>query len=310
MLNILNIESNGFSENAIKLIKAKNWNYYTQNDNVNISTIDVLIIRLSIYIDWGFLVNYKNLKYIVSPTTGTDHIDIDLLNRKGVQLICLKEENEFLKKITSTAELHWGLLISVSRNISSANKNVIKDKKWLRDNFKGVQLYEKKIGIIGLGRLGSIIAEYANTFNMEVSYYDPYVEKSKYQKHLTLDSLLKNSDFISINVHLNESTKEMINSNNMDIIKKGSFIINTSRGKIVDESSIIKLIKNNRIGGYATDVLSNEIEFTNNNLVENELIKLSETYRNILITPHIGGATHDAMWKTEEFCINKLISKC
>ena len=94
MLNILNIESNGFSENAIKLIKAKNWNYYTQNDNVNISTIDVLIIRLSIYIDWGFLVNYKNLKYIVSPTTGTDHIDIDLLNRKGVQLICLKEENE------------------------------------------------------------------------------------------------------------------------------------------------------------------------------------------------------------------------
>ena len=308
MLNILNIEPNGFSVNALKLIKSKKWNYFTLNDDVSLCKIDVLIIRLSAYINSEFLMNYKNLKYIISPTTGTDHIDTDLLNKKGIKLICLKGENKFLKKITSTAELHWGLLISLSRNILAANEHVVNDKKWLRDNFKGVQLSEKEIGIIGLGRLGTIIAEYATAFNMNVSYFDPFVNETKYNKYQKLDSLLRNSDFISINVPLNKSTEKMISSDNKDIIKQGSFIINTSRGKIVDESSIIDLIKRKKIGGYATDVLSNEIQFSDKNSVKNNLIKLSEKYKNILITPHIGGATRDAMWLTEDFCINKLIS--
>ena len=308
MLNILNIEPNGFSINALKLIKSKRWNYFTLNDDVSLCTIDVLIIRLSAYINSEFLMKYKNLKYIISPTTGTDHIDIDLLNKKVIKLICLKGENKFLKKITSTAELHWGLLVSLSRNILPANEHVVNDKKWLRDNFKGVQLSEKEIGIIGLGRLGTIIAEYATAFNMNVSYFDPFVNETNYNKYQKLDSLLRNSDFISINVPLNKSTEKMISSDNKGIIKQGSFIINTSRGKIVDESSIIDLIKRKKIGGYATDVLSNEIEFSDKNSVKNNLIKLSETYKNILITPHIGGATHDAMWLTEDFCINKLIS--
>ena len=142
---------------------------------------------------------------------------------------------------------------------------------------------------------------------MRVLTYDPFVKKfPDYVNNVDLNNLLKNSDIVSLHIPLNKSTKNFIDEDQLAIIKKGAIIINTSRGEIINEDQVLKALKNNSISGYGADVLCGENSKINW-LKSNVLWKYSLNNKNVLITPHIGGSTFDAMRKAEIFVVNKLI---
>lgn len=304
-LKVLNAEPLDYSKKAIEMWCNKGFDYISSSwkeiDKASkYDEISILIIRLNRYLDKKVLDKFPNLKYLISATTGHDHIDLKILKERNIQLISLRGHNEFLKTIPSTAEHTWALLLSLIRKIPMANEHV-RSGFWDRDLFKGFQLKGKTIGIIGLGRTGLKVAKYAKAFDMRIKYYDPSVNNLEYLKCGKIVDLLKSSDIISIHIHSNEDNKNFIDKEKIYSIKKGALVINTSRGSIWDENVFYKALLNDNIGGVATDVITTEL----NDIKKSPLWQAQQKGENIIITPHIGGATYDAMWACEEFIVDK-----
>lgn len=303
---ILNIEPYGFSESAKELLSEKFCykEYMSQSDDIPFTLskdVDVLITRLQREINGDFLSKFPNCKYIICAATGHDHLDVDYIKKSKIGLITLRGETEFLKTIPSTAEHTMGLILSLLRNIPNAVSDVAAGN-WNRDKFRGFQLYNKRIGLIGLGRIGTLVAAYCKAFGMDVYYYDPFVENREYHKVSKLSSLLSQVDIISMHVHISSDTMNMIGKQELSSMKKGSFIINTSRGRLLDELQLVDFLKNGYLKGVAVDVLSDELE----DISQSPLYKAMKEGYNVVITPHLGGATHDAMNMCEEFVVKKL----
>ena len=171
-----------------------------------------------------------------------------------------------------------------------------------RELFKGYEIYQKKIGIIGLGRVGGIISEYFVCFGASVEFYDILdVEHSdQINKIDALNVLIDNNDIVILCASYSDENIAIIGKDQLDLMQ-GKYFINTARGELVDEAYLLQKVKSNHFKGLALDVLSSENG--NNNL--NRIRKYSET-QNIIITPHIAGATYESMSKTEEFIVDKL----
>ena len=217
-MNILNIEPDNFSKLAIETLKNYGFNYY-ENTVSDTKNVNVLIVRLENYIDESFLSIFPNLKFIITATTGIDHIDQDYINKQKIKLVSLKNDTKYLTKITATAELNWGLILSLARNIKGAFNSVNEDN-WNRNLFIGDQLSGKKLGIIGFGRLGKMIARYGSSFKMKVCYFDPYVHNKEFKKYKYLKRLLSVSDYVSINVSYSPSSENLLNKENLKSLKK------------------------------------------------------------------------------------------
>jgi D-3-phosphoglycerate dehydrogenase / 2-oxoglutarate reductase len=271
-----------------------------------IPEVDILIVRLRHKIDSHLLSKAKKLKIIVTATTGLNHIDLDLANSHGITVLSLKGERAFLDTLTATAELTWSLLLSLYRNIPTAVEHV-KQGGWNRDMFKGKQLKGKTLGIIGFGRLGGIVAEYGKSFQMNIVTFDPFVSIiPNFVKKVALKELLKSSDVISLHVNYDNSTHQMLNDEMFQHVKQGAVLINTSRGELIDEQAMIEAFNSKRLSGIALDVLFGEAEKTKDWLQNSEVWKKSLINDNIIIVPHIGGATNESMEDTEIFMANRL----
>ncbi len=295
-----NAEPCSYSEKAISKWKASGYLYEAGSwDEIRTKStfadVTVLIVRLGAVVDKTILLKFPNLKQLISATTGHDHIDLDTLKELEIVLISLRNHDDFLKKISSTAEHTFALLLALVRNIPSANAHV-KNGLWNRDDFRGFQLSGKSIGIIGLGRVGLMVANYAACFGIKVSYYDPDVTNNQFNKKNSLQELVKEIDIISIHVHLNESTEHLISNDLLTHCKFGTFLINTSRGKLINEQDVVHALSEGRLAGVAVDVLSTELES-----IEQSILWQHRNKYPIIITPHIGGATYDAMWMCEEY---------
>jgi len=264
---------------------------------------DVLFVRLRFYIDKEIIDNAPRLKYILTATTGLDHIDKEYFESKAGTVISLRGEYDFLSSIPSTAEHTWGLLLSLARNTTRA-VNDVKNGFWRRDLFKGNNLKGKKIGILGLGRVGKQVAKFSETFGMEVGFYDIEKKEAEYITFKNPKDLFCWADIISIHIPLNEENKGFVSKELLNELKPTSFVINTSRGQVIDELYLCKLIENHKIKGYATDVLENEINLKNN-ISSQQLVILAKKGYNVIITPHIAGATYESMEMTEEFIVDK-----
>lgn len=297
---VLNSEPNNYSQQAIEIWISNGYDYKTIDNLLDIDKgrVEVLIVRLAKYVDDKFLNVYPNLKCVISATTGLDHINIDYLNSRNIKLYSLREHSDFLKTIPSTAEHTWALIMSLVRKIPQANEHV-KEGGWDRDFFRGIQLKGKKIGILGLGRIGRKVAEYANAFEMEVIYYDPRVIDPQFKSVDSIEKLLSESDIATIHIHLSQETQKIINWALLEKVKPGMLLINTSRGYLLDELSIIKALENGLLGGIAVDVLVGE----NDSLVNNPILIAQRSGLNVIVTPHIGGATFDAMWACELYLV-------
>ena len=244
----------------------------------NIADTDIVVIRSSTNINKDILQEANQLKIIARCGVGIDNIDIEEATTKKIYVTNSPNAN-----IISVAELTVGLIISAARNIHTSN-NSLKDKKWDRNKFLGIELYKKQLGLVGFGKAAREVAKRLSAFGMEIVFYDPYIDASEDNaRKVELDELLKTSDIISIHVIKNEETTNLINDEKLDLIKKGGILVNTSRGGIVDEGSLF-LRSNEGIIHAGLDVFSQEPP------------DIDETFStsNIVTTPHLGASTYEA----------------
>jgi D-3-phosphoglycerate dehydrogenase len=223
----------------------------------------------------------------------------------GIEVFHLRGKTEFLRSIPSTAEHTWALLLSLARKIPAAYASV-KYGEWEQEPYRGHELHEKRLGILGCGRLGGTVAHYARAFGMKVSTFDPHAEfvPSYVARTETLSDLLAGSDILSIHVPLNEETRGMIGQEELAHLPNGAVLINTSRGEIVDESALVSALRSGRLAGAAVDVVQHELDPERRGTA---LIDYARDHDNLIITPHIGGATVEAVAKTDLFLIGQLV---
>ena len=245
------------------------------------------------------------MKAVVSATTGTDHIDLEAAQERGVAVLCLRGEYDFLKTISATAEHTWSLLLALIRRVPWAFDDVRRGG-WNRDHFRGHDLIGMRLGILGLGRIGSQVARFGIAFGMEVGAFDPFKQswQESVQRFATPEELLRSTEVLCVHLPLNEQTSGFLDEGRLRLMPAGSWLINTSRGAILDENALVKVLHDGHLAGAAVDVLSNE-QVTGTR-TDNPLLEYAKRRDNLLITPHLAGATREAMERTEIFMAQKL----
>lgn len=262
-----------------------------------ISEYSGLIVRSKIKVTRAVIEAGKQLKIIGRAGIGTDNIDVEAATRRGIVVV-----NAPMSNIRAAAEHTFGLLLASARNISKADSS-LKGGAWNRNLFVGVELEGKTLGIVGLGKVGALVAKYGQSFSMRVISYDPHISKDRALELgvelVKFDELLKLSDFVTIHVPLVESTKSMFSGNEFANMKKTARLINTSRGGIIDENALSEALSKNEIAGACLDVFETEPLPANSPL---------RSQNNIILTPHLGASTEEAQLKVAVDIANEFIS--
>ncbi len=257
-------------------------------------------------IDKKCLNKSENIKAIFTPSTGSTHIDKKYLKKRKIKLFTLRDHKN-LRDIKASSEFTFGLILDALRNLSKG-VNSVKSGYWRQQEtfLRGNQLFKKKLGIIGFGRIGSNVHKYAKSFGMVIKAYD--INKKNQLKKLklftNLNSLIKSSDIILVSVHLDKKTRNMVNKNFLKKMKKNSILINISRGEIVDEKHLLNALKKNKIKKAVVDVVKNEQK---RNLINHKLIEYSKNNENLTITPHMAGLTFESENIASEIIFKKIM---
>jgi D-3-phosphoglycerate dehydrogenase len=317
-LRILHLEYDQYPPEAIEKLSAigEVLAYNCQSQEVFFSFLekekfDVIFTRLGLMIDREIMKCQPQLKYIVTPTTGLNHIDLAAAKDHNIVLISLKGESEFLSTIKSTAEHTWTLLMALTRNLVAAHSAVVSKKKWERKPFQAGELNGKTIGIIGYGRLGRIVASYAITFGMEVLIFDndekQYSSPVDTATAVSLEELLVRSDYVVLMISWSEANNNFFDEKKFSRMKKGAYFINTSRGEMVNENALLQVLNSGYLAGAALDVLDGDSAWETAVPENSELIQYAETHRNLLITPHMGGYGTESIKRTRMFVTDKFL---
>ncbi len=311
MNRILVAEGKGFSKTALRLLSDR---AHVEVDDLDrdqlisqVKDFDVLWVRLRHKVDTEIFNAGPRIRILVSATTGLNHVDLDEANRRGINVISLRGETEFLQDIRATAEHTIALILSLLRHIPSAAKHVI-EGGWNRDAFKGSELYGKTAGVIGYGRLGKIVSRYLRGLGMQVLTTDPAVNKSDVEEGINivpLSDLLSRADVVTLHVNYTESNARFFGREEFLQMKRSALFINTSRGELVDEKALLNALQKGLIAGAALDVLDSE---SSTGMGHHPLVEYARGYDNLLITPHIGGCTVESLEKTEIFMAKKLVA--
>jgi len=248
-----------------------------------IGDYDALIVRSATKVTKDIISQAHKLKVIGRAGVGLDNVDLEQATQKGIIVMNTPAGNTI-----STAEHTMSMILALSRNIPQANAST-KQGEWKRSKFMGVELYNKILGIVGLGRIGSEVAKRALSFGMKVLAYDPFLSREVAEslgvEVVELKELLERSDYITVHTPLTEETKHMVSKNEFVIMKKGVRVINCARGGIIDEAALIESIKEGRVCGAAIDVFEKEPP-----AADSELLKLD----NVVVTCHLGASTEEA----------------
>ena len=298
------LESNGFEVITNKVNQEDLVNYINEN------SIEVILVRSATQVRKEIIDHCKSVKIIGRGGVGMDNIDVEYARDKGLIVI-----NTPAASSQSVAELVMAHLFSISRFVFDSNRNMpingAAEFKVLKKKYaKGIELREKTLGIIGVGRIGQFTAKYALGAGMNVLAYDPFIEKTTIDLKIanqeikvpistcSLEKLLKNSDFISLHVPMPKDGQPLISTNEFNSMKKGVRIVNAARGGVIDESALVKAIKNEIVSFAALDVFVGE-PYPNESLLKNEKISL---------TPHIGAATSEAQDRIGTELADKIIN--
>lgn len=223
-----------------------------------IGDVDVLIMRVDPKIDKEVLDAAKNLKIIGVCSVGLNHIDTEYAKEKGIQIFNAPGMNA-----NAVAELTFSKMLDISRGTFTANYDVKVKHEWDKYKFVGRELRGKTLGVMGFGRIGRRVGELGRAFGMTVVAYDPFLKPEDFEKEnatgMSIEELLKVSDFVSIHVPLTPDTKDLFNAKSIAGMKNDAVVLNMSRGGIVNEQDMYEALKAGTIGGYATDVLENEL---------------------------------------------------
>jgi D-3-phosphoglycerate dehydrogenase len=271
---------------------------------------EILFAPLGCQVDKAKIASCPNLKVIASNTTGHPHIDVIYAKEKGIHVACLKFAQDFLKTITPTAELTWGLILTLTRNMLPAHKAALQGQ-WDRRPFGApAMLSSLSLGVIGHGRLGGLVAKYGKAFDMDVTYYDPFVSASQHgaKRMETLEDLIERSDIVTLHVPHEPETENLISAKLFARMKKGAWFINTARGELMDWNALLNGLKTGHLAGAALDVFEGEFEPDfQARFPDHPVLDYARTHDNLILTPHIGGSTLDAWAKTEAHTIDMII---
>ena len=264
---------------------------------------DVLLVRFNTKVGESILGINSKITAILSPTTGLDHIDLDAAKRHRVKIYHLRGQKRFLKDISATAELTIALMLSVLRKIPQGFE-AVKSGTWELGPYRGNEVAGKTLGVIGCGRLGSKVSRVAVALGMKVIAYDPHITRfpSGVTERKSLASLLSDADIITLHVPLLPDTRYMIDSKEITQMKDSVVLLNTSRGSIIATQPFLDGLKSGKISAAALDVIEGEHEIESSS---HPLIQYASEHNNLLITPHIGGATFESVEKTDLFILDK-----
>ena len=247
----------------------------------------------------------KYLTTICTPTTGYNHIDVEYAQTKNIQIIGLKNQKEFLSQVKSTAEHTWALLLAISRNLYTAINTTQNKSKWNRIPYMADELSDKTLGIIGFGRLGKIVAQYGLAFGMNILANDleasVFIDKPSEVKKCDLNHLLEQSDFIVLLISWSKENYNFIDIDKLRLMKETAYLINTARGELINEQSLLRILKEKKIRGAALDVLSGDSSWGSESKVSHDLIDYAKLNNNLIITPHMGGYGKSSIEKTRKF---------
>jgi D-3-phosphoglycerate dehydrogenase len=261
-----------------------------------LSNCDVLMVRLGRHIGEPLMAAAPNLRFIVTATTGLDHVDLDAARRRNIRIVSLRDCPQAITDVSATAEHCLGLLLALVRGTVPATAHVL-GGGFDRNLFFGRQLRGKRLGIVGYGRIGALLAGYGAALGMEVVAHDRDAKKIVAPvKKLPLAELLRSSDVISIHVTADPDNRHLIDKAAIATMKQGAFVLNTARGSLADEEALADAVLNGHLAGVAVDVLDGE---ERGGSQASPLLAAARAGHNVLITPHIGGATYEAIRQAE-----------
>ena len=292
-MKILISESDDFPKDSLVKL-SKIGDVYLEGDEYSPKDIDILFIRLNKLIDKNTHNQFPKLKYIISPTTGTNHIDLPYFHDANVNIITLKDRLDFLNTVYATSEHTIGLALALLRQIPAAASHTSKGN-WNRYPFKGNELHSSSVLIYGYGRVGKQVAKLYSSFGCNVRAYDIDNKKIPKKYKCEIKSFLPHVDILSLHMDLNESNYGIINNKFMEGMSKDSKIVNTSRGELVNQDHLLDKIISGDISGAAIDVLHNEPKPFSPKIIR----KIKECGDRLIITPHISGFTYESLEKVE-----------
>ncbi|MGO4457216.1 phosphoglycerate dehydrogenase [Streptomyces sp. M-16] len=247
--------------------------------------VDAILVRSATKVDAEAIAAAKKLKVVARAGVGLDNVDVSAATKAGVMVVNAPTSN-----IVTAAELACGLLVATARHIPQAN-TALKNGEWKRNKYTGVELSEKTLGVVGLGRIGVLVAQRMSAFGMKIVAYDPYVQPARAAqmgvKMLTLDELLEVADFITVHLPKTPETLGLIGDEALHKVKPSVRIVNAARGGIVDEAALYSAIKEGRVAGAGLDVYAKEP------CTDSPLFELDQ----VVCTPHLGASTDEAQEK-------------
>ncbi len=250
-----------------------------------IADVDAILVRSATRVDAEAIAAAAKLKVIARAGVGLDNVDVKAATQAGVMVVNAPTSN-----IVSAAELAIGLLLATARHIPAADAS-LKNSEWKRSKFSGVELYEKTAGIVGLGRIGVLVAQRLSSFGMKILAYDPYVPAVRAAQMgvrlVSLDELLAQSDAISVHLPKTPETLGLIDDAALAKTKPTAILINAARGGIVDEAALYSALKEGRLAAAGLDVYASEP------CTDSPLFELANT----VVTPHLGASTEEAQEK-------------
>lgn len=251
-----------------------------------IGRYEALVVRSQTHVSADVIAAAHNLKVIARAGIGLDNVDVEAATRRGVMVVNAPQSN-----IVSAAEHTIALLLAQARNVPQANAD-LKAGRWDRSAYRGVELQGKTAGIVGLGRVGALVAQRCAAFGMRVIAFDPYVPRERAKEMgielmPTLEALLVQADFVSIHLPRTPDTEGLIGPRELSLMKEGARLVNTARGGIIDEDALAKALEDGRLAGAALDVFAAEPT------IDSPLFAFDQ----VVVTPHLGASTTEAQDK-------------
>jgi D-3-phosphoglycerate dehydrogenase len=250
-----------------------------------IADVDAIIVRSATKVDAEALAAANKLKVVARAGVGLDNVDVKAATARGVMVVNAPQSN-----IVSAAEQAIALLLATARRTAVANAS-LKSGEWKRSKFTGVEIVDKTVGVVGLGRIGVLFAQRMSAFGTTLIAYDPYVSAARAAqlgvKLVSLEELLREADFISIHLPKTPETLGLIGEKELQTVKPGVIIVNAARGGLIDEDALAKALEEGRVGGVGLDV------FVKEPTTESPLFK----FDNVVVTPHLGASTVEAQDK-------------
>jgi len=266
-----------------------------------VKDVDALASLLSDKIDLEVFDAAPKLKIVAQMAVGFDNIDIKEATRRGIYVTNTPEV-----LTDTTADFAWALLMAVARRVVEADKYVRTGQwkvSWHPTMMQGRDVHDATIGIVGAGRIGYAVARRAKGFNMKILYYDviprPEMEKEFGAKRVDLEAIFRESDFVSVHVPLMKETYHLVNEEKLKLMRKTSYLINNSRGPVVDEKALYEALREGRIAGAGLDVFEQEPT-----TVDNPLLKLD----NVVVAPHISSASYETRSRMAEMVAENLVA--